>query len=125
MAAIMEMDLTEFILRLVIGGAVVSFFSVVGEIVRPKSFAGLFGAAPSIALATLGMTISERGTAYAATEARSMILGALAFFCYAIVVSWVLLRLKPRVLVAAVGAMPVWFLVSFVLWLLVSKLGAQ
>jgi hypothetical protein len=50
---------------------------------KPKGFAGLFAGAPSVALATLGLTIFIQGTSYAATEAKSMIAGALAFFFYA------------------------------------------
>ena len=42
----------ELLVRFVIGGLAVSSFAVVGDIFKPKSFAGLFGAAPSVALAT-------------------------------------------------------------------------
>ena len=38
---------------LLVGGIVVSVFAMLGDMLRPKSFAGLFGAAPSVALATL------------------------------------------------------------------------
>ena len=86
---------------------------------RPKSFAGLFGAAPSIALATLGLTIASEGPDYAATEARSMVLGAIAFFCYAAATSWLLWRYKPPSLTATLSLMPIWFGVSFALWLAV------
>jgi hypothetical protein len=41
-----------------------------GNILKPKSFAGLFGATPSIALATLALTIATEGSWYAALEAR-------------------------------------------------------
>ena len=44
------------------------------------AFAGLFGAAPSVALATLGLTIVTDGKFYAAAEGRSMIAGAIAVF---------------------------------------------
>ncbi len=111
------MNLAELIARFLIGGVIVSFFAVLAEIFRPKSFAGLFGAAPSIALATIGITISSHGKAYAAIEARSMILGAIAFFCYAVTVSWILMRYRPSALVATVALMPVWFGVSFALYL--------
>ena len=47
----------EILIRFLIGGVVVSVFAVIGDILKPKSFAGLFGAAPSVALATLGLTI--------------------------------------------------------------------
>ena len=82
--------MTDLLLRFLIGGTVVSLFAVLGNIFRPRSFAGLFGAAPSIALATLGLTIHHDGKLYAATEARSMIAGAIAMAVYAATISWVL-----------------------------------
>jgi uncharacterized membrane protein (GlpM family) len=72
----------ELALRVLLGGAIVSLFAAVGETVKPKTFAGLFGAAPSVAIVTLGMAFHKHGAEYAATEARSMLLGALAFFVY-------------------------------------------
>jgi Protein of unknown function (DUF3147) len=84
--------MSEIIIRFVIGGLVVSSFAVLGEIFRPKSFAGIFGAAPSVALATVGLTIAKEGKAYASLEAHSMIFGAIAFFVYACVASFILMR---------------------------------
>lgn len=51
----------ELVLRFVIGGLAVSAFAALGDVLKPKSFAGLFGAAPSIALATLGLTMHTYG----------------------------------------------------------------
>jgi uncharacterized membrane protein (GlpM family) len=75
----------QLVFRFIVGGLIVSFFAVLGDALKPKSFAGLFGAAPSVALATLGLTILSDGKAYAALEVRSMIIGAVAFlvYCYA------------------------------------------
>lgn len=115
----MSAELSEGLARFFIGGTIVSFFAVLAEMFRPKSFAGLFGAAPSIALATLGLTISAHGPRYAATEARSMIFGAIAFLCYAAATGWLLWRFKPRALTATVSLIPIWFAVSFALWLVV------
>jgi hypothetical protein len=115
----MHVDVGEILARFLIGGAIVSFFAVLAEMFRPKSFAGLFGAAPSIALTTIGIAISVHGKAYAALEARSMIFGAIAFLLYAACVSCMLLRLKPRALTAAIALMPVWFGASFAFWLVV------
>lgn len=56
----------EYGLRFLAGGIAVSAFAL-----RPKNFAGLFGAAPSIALATLLITLSQKGTPFAAVEGRS------------------------------------------------------
>jgi hypothetical protein len=115
----MSHELSESLARFFIGGIIVSFFSVLAEMFRPKSFAGLFGAAPSIALATLGLTIASHGPQYAATEARSMILGATAFLCYAAATTWLLWYYKPRALTATLSLLPIWFGVSFALWLVV------
>jgi uncharacterized membrane protein (GlpM family) len=111
----------ELALRFLIGGVIVSLFAVVGEILRPKSFAGLFGAAPSIALATLGITIAEHGKAYAAMESRSMIFGSIGFFCYASATSWVLMRFRLHALAATITLLPIWLGASLGLWLLASR----
>jgi hypothetical protein len=108
--------MTDLILRFLIGGAVVSLFAVLGDIFRPKSFAGLFGAAPSIALATLGLTIHHNGKLYAAIEARSMMAGAVAMAVYAAIVSWSLLRYKSRALNLTLALLPLWFVASFGIW---------
>ncbi len=109
----------ELLVRFLVGGVVVGLFATLGDILRPKSFAGLFGAAPSIALATIGLTIHQDGKAFAALEARSMMLGALAFYVYAAATSWVLRRYKVATLVATTALMPVWFWVSLGLWFLI------
>lgn len=108
----------EMLLRFAIGGLVVSLFAMLGDIFRPKSFAGLFGAAPSVALATLGLTIARSGRAYAAVEARSMMLGAAAFCVYAALVSWVMLRWRPAALKATLTLLPVWLGLSLGAWVL-------
>ena len=64
--------MAETLIRFMIGGIFVSVFAVLSDILKPKSFAGLFGAAPSIALATLILTTHSRGRYFAAAEARSM-----------------------------------------------------
>ena len=68
----------EYGLRFLAGGIAVSAFAALGDTLRPKSFAGLFGAAPSIALATLLITLSQKGAPFVALEGRSMIVGAFA-----------------------------------------------
>ena len=54
--------MTEYLIRFLVGGVVVSAFAMLGDILRPKSFAGLFGAAPSVALATLGICTGTEPT---------------------------------------------------------------
>jgi len=112
--------MSDLLVRFLIGGVIVSLFAILGDVLRPKSFAGLFGAAPSIALATMGLTIHHNGSAFAALEARSMILGAAAFFAYAVATSWVLRRYRPAAISATLMLMPIWFAVSFGLWAFIA-----
>src|SRR5438132_857757 len=108
--------LEELLLRFLIGGAVVSAFAVLGDLFKPKSFAGLFGAAPSVALATVALTVSTEGTLYVATEARSMVAGAVAFFIYASCATWLLVRYKFPALAATSVLILVWLAAAFGLW---------
>ena len=52
------------LIRFLIGAVAVSIFAVLGDLFKPKSFAGLFGAAPSVALATLGLTVASDGSTH-------------------------------------------------------------
>jgi len=115
-ASLVQARVKEIILRLIVGGTVVSAFSLLGTVLKPKSFAGLFGAAPSVALATLVLTVSKDGKGFAATEARSMILGAIAFAVYALVVSWMLIRRRTPALPTTALTMILWFACAFGLW---------
>jgi Protein of unknown function (DUF3147) len=105
----------EYALRFLAGGIAVSAFAALSDTLRPKSFAGLFGAAPSIAMATLLITVSQKGTPFAALEGRSMIVGAFALAAY----SWVVCVLLKKFLLsswtAAIAALVVW-LVAALLW---------
>ena len=99
----------EYGLRFLAGGIAVSAFAALGDTLRPKSFAGLFGAAPSIALATLLITLSQKGAPFAAVEGRSMIVGAFALAAY----SWTVCVLLKKFLLsswtATMAALVVWF----------------
>ena len=105
----------DYLIRFVVGGAVVSLFAVVGDVLRPKSFAGLFGAAPSVALATLTLTFSKHGGQYVATEGRSMILGAIALCIYSVLVCQLLMRVRCSALSATLTATVVWLVVAIAL----------
>jgi hypothetical protein len=113
--------LVQLVSRFFIGGLAVCAFAAIGDVLKPKSFAGLFGAAPSVALATLYLTISSKGKIYAATETRSMIAGAIVFFVYATFASWLLMKRNASSLVVTVSLMPVWLVISFGLWFLLLR----
>jgi len=86
---------------------------MLGDLLRPKSFAGLFGAAPSVALATLGIAVAQHGGDYAALQSRSMMAGAIALAVYSVVVCHVLVRAGMRALPATVLSLAGWLAVAF------------
>jgi len=100
---------------------VVSAFAAIGDMLKPKSFAGLFSAAPSVALATLGLTLAAEGRSYTAIEGRSMIAGAVALFAYASVVSWIMMRYKLNALMVTTCSIPLWFGIAFSVWYVCIK----
>ena len=108
--------MAEILLRFLIGGVVVSAFALLGDLFKPKSFAGLFGAAPSVALATLVLTITSEGSCYVAIEARSMVAGAAAFFLYASAVSWLMMRYRLKALPVTGSLIVLWLGIASVLW---------
>ena len=105
--------MTEYVIRFLVGGAVVSAFAMLGDLLRPKSFAGLFAAAPSVALATLGIAVYQHGTDYATLQTQAMIAGAIALAVYSVVVCQILARARLRALPATLLSLIVWLFVAF------------
>ncbi len=106
----------QILFRFIVGGLVVSLFAAFANAVKPKSFAGLFGAAPSVAMATLGLTIMKEGKLFAAAEARSMIFGAIAMCCYSIAAMRLMMKYKLGAAPAAISAVAVWMACAIGTW---------
>jgi uncharacterized membrane protein (GlpM family) len=99
------------------GGALVVSFALLSEGLSPKRFAGLFSAAPAVAIAGLAIALLDKGSHEAHESATGMIAGAAGMIAYA---AWVV-RLLSRmgaspaaaialgawVAVAAIVAIPV------------------
>lgn len=108
--------MVQMVIRFLAGGAIVSLFALLGDMLHPKGFAGLFAAAPSVALATLTLTVVAKGSSYAAVEARSMIAGEVAFVAYAAAcVYWLGVR-RTRAAPAALLLLGLWVVVASVLY---------
>jgi hypothetical protein len=105
--------MTEYLVRFIAGGLIVSVFAILGDMLRPKSFAGLLGAAPSVALATLGIAIVQHGADHAAAQSSTMIYGAIALACYSLVVCQLLMRTRLPALAATILAFAAWIVVAF------------
>lgn len=111
----------DLLYRFLIGGAVVSLFAVSGDVLKPKSFAGLFGAAPSVALATLALTVHASGRLYAAIEAKSMIVGAIAFFVYARLCTRLMAKNRLHAATATISGLLVWLICALSAWFLALR----
>ncbi|MGH9354911.1 MAG: DUF3147 family protein, partial [Terriglobia bacterium] len=113
--------LDQILIRIVAGGLTVSLFALAGDLLRPKTFAGIFAAAPSIALVSLGLAVSADGALYASVEARSMVAGAAAFFVYALCLSRFIRRFHLPALFAVAASTLLWFAAALSLWFIVLK----
>jgi uncharacterized membrane protein (GlpM family) len=102
----------ELVLRFVLGGAIVSLFSLLGDLWKPKTFSGIFGAAPSVALASLALAARQHGPHAVATLGRSMLLGAIALYVYASACVVITDRTRWPVWLAALCAWLAWFVVA-------------
>jgi hypothetical protein len=85
----------EYLIRFLAGGLVISAFSVLGDILRPKSFA-----------------LWNQGGDYVSIEGRSMILGSLAFALYSLVICQLLMHVRCSALTASTAALFLWLAVS-------------
>lgn len=104
--------MSDYLVRFLIGGAVVSLFAIGGSIFKPKSFAGLFAAAPSVALVGFALAFAKKDRAYASIEGRSMILGAIAFIIFSGCVWFLVKKMRWHSLPAALTSLLVWFAIA-------------
>jgi hypothetical protein len=113
--------LVEILLRFLIGGVLVTLFALAGNALRPRTFAGIFEAAPSIALASLALTYGLRGAEYVRVEARSMVGGATALAACSLAA--VALVRRPWIAPAAVVGLVslVWAGAAGVAWALLRR----
>ncbi|HEY6824666.1 MAG TPA: hypothetical protein VI195_09505 [Steroidobacteraceae bacterium] len=113
----------ELLWRFLLGGALVSSFALIGDVLRPKRFAGIFGGAPSVALATLALTAAKSGPAIASLEARSLILSSLGFVLYVYVARKLLATTRWSPLLVSLGGLTIWGLVAVTAGLLLRLAG--
>lgn len=97
-------------IRALIGGTFVVLFALLGEILTPKRWAGVFSAAPSVALANLIVLTIDKGPAEAATASQGMIIGAIAFVAAALAGVWLVREHGAKLGSAAMCG--VWLLVA-------------
>jgi uncharacterized membrane protein (GlpM family) len=106
-------------LKAVVGGLAVVAFSLLGQAGHPKRFAGLFSAAPSVALASLAMTLMARGPDATVPYAQGMLIGSAGMIAYCVVSLLLIDRL--HALLGSVLAWLAWFAVAGGLFLALGR----
>jgi hypothetical protein len=71
-------EIAMLAIRGLIGGTMVVVFALVGQVVTPKAFSGLFSAAPSVAVASLALTVGFYGPDKALQASTGMVVGGVA-----------------------------------------------
>lgn len=110
--------LIEIAVKAVFGGVLVVVFALISETLSPKRFAGIFSAAPSIAMAGLAVTLVIKGNHDATRAATGAIFGAVALLGYCLVAGpalgrWGALR-------GAAVALVVWLVLALpAVWILI------
>ncbi|OPG08807.1 hypothetical protein [Microbispora sp. GKU 823] len=78
-------QIVEVVLKALAGGVFVLAFAALAEMLTPKRLAGVFCAAPSVALASLIVTAGIAGVPDVLASARGMQIGAVGFTLYCLI----------------------------------------
>lgn len=115
----MTSDVVVVVVKGLLGGTFVTLFAVVGHVLRPKWFAGLFGAAPSVAIASLAVTVIAKGYRDASVAGYGMLFGAAGFVAFSVCVRPLLNRF--HAVVASTMSCLAWVLVAVGSYMLVTS----
>jgi uncharacterized membrane protein (GlpM family) len=99
-------DVVILAIKALLGGSLVLVFALLAQSLDPKRFAGLFSAAPAVALAGLAVTLLDKGGHDAHQSSAGMIAGAAGMAVYAAAVIPLLHR--TRASIASMVALGVW-----------------
>ncbi|MGI8572935.1 MAG: DUF3147 family protein [Solirubrobacteraceae bacterium] len=94
------------------GGTLVTAFALLSQGLSPKRFAGLFSAAPAVAIVGLTIALLDKGAHEAHQSAVGMLAGAAGMIAYAALAVSLLKRLRASR--AALVSLTAWFVVAAV-----------
>jgi uncharacterized membrane protein (GlpM family) len=112
-------DVAVLAVKAMNGGLFVVAFALLGEVLEPKRFAGLFSAAPSVALANLSVVLLTKGAADGKENAIGMIAGAIALIVFCVVARKLVARYDA--LIGSALACGVWLVVAVGLYAAVLR----
>jgi hypothetical protein len=96
------------------GGLLVVVFALIGEVVKPKAFSGLFSSAPSVAVASLAITVVVEDAAKARADTAGMVVGGVGMTACCVVAATVIP--KVQALWGSVAAWMAWAAVALGLY---------
>jgi uncharacterized membrane protein (GlpM family) len=99
-------DAISVVVKALAGVSLVVLFAVLSESLRPKRFAGLFGAAPAVAIAGLAVTLVSKGALDARDASLGMVAGSAGMVVYASATVLLLKRVPP--IMASGAGLAVW-----------------
>ncbi|GAC1334288.1 MAG: hypothetical protein NVSMB17_15750 [Candidatus Dormibacteria bacterium] len=107
------------LVRALMGGTAVCLFAVLGGALQPKKFAGLFAAAPAVAVASLGITAASKGLTAVHEDALGMACGAVGMTAYCLASVFVLRRVGAGA--GSSATLVLWAAVAGLTFLLVAR----
>ena len=113
------MSILIVLAKAMVGGLAVVGFSVLGTAGHPKRFAGLFAAAPSVALASLAMTVALMGPTATVPYAQGMLIGSAGMLAYCLLSLYLIDRL--HALAGSILSWLAWLAVAGSLYLAVGR----
>lgn len=99
-------DAISVLVKALAGGSLVVLFALLSQSLAPKRFAGLFGAAPAVAIAGLAVTLVSKGALDARHSSLGMVAGSAGMAVYACATVVLLKRASP--LASSVSALALW-----------------
>lgn len=75
----------EIAAKAALGGALVVLFALISEVFSPKTFSGIFSAAPSVAIAGLSVTLVAKSDHEVALAGQGAFVGAVALLIYCLI----------------------------------------
>jgi len=106
----------DLVLRFGLAGVAVSLFASLAELIKPKTFSGILGAAPAVALVSVAITFAQRGGGVVREHALGMICGGAGFLAYAFGCVFLTAKTRIPVWLGAGICWSLWFLVAAVAW---------
>ena len=108
-------QLSILAIKAVAGGIGVVAFALVAEVVEPKKLAGLFAAAPSVALASMVVTVLDTGPQRTVPAALGMAAGSVGMLAFCLLGVPAIGRLGATL--GSVAALAGWLAVALALYL--------